>query len=441
MRAILICPAERPEVSALAEKAPLSNLPLLGKPLLYYWIEHLAGAGATEIRILAADRPEEVRAIVGDGARWGVRISVIPVMRELSPHEARLKYRRAGDHRWVMAPLDVTLVDCLPGKQPHSLFASYEAFFQETLNWIPQAASSLRVGMKEMRPGIWVGLNAHISPEAELVAPCWLGNQVHIGKGAVVGPGAILEDHAVLEPGVTVVDSIVGPSTAAGSLTLLQNSIAMGNRLINWKLRSRVEVPDSFLLCAIGEQLPPIQRHSWHGRFVALLLLIVTAPALLSGVLYAAVRRQRALVVRTAVRPGAGHRNRTIEYYEMAGGWDWWRRLPQLWSIVRGDFAWFGNPPLTSREAGWLGKDFERLWFHAPVGFFSTADSTGHREPLDDDVIAHAVYYATQASLPLRWEIFCGILRRLWSSKAARRPLRMPALKRSSLALDKSAAS
>ena len=73
MKALLICPAKRHSVAALAETVPLALLPMLGKPLLECWLEYLALLGAREISILADDRPEEIRGFVGDGARWGLR--------------------------------------------------------------------------------------------------------------------------------------------------------------------------------------------------------------------------------------------------------------------------------------------------------------------------------------------------------------------------------
>src|SRR5689334_16965473 len=92
MKAILICPAERPEIDALAEKAPLVNLCLFGKPFAFHWLEYLAVSGATKVTILAADRPEQVRQIVGDGARWGLHVEVIPESHELNCIEAQHKY-------------------------------------------------------------------------------------------------------------------------------------------------------------------------------------------------------------------------------------------------------------------------------------------------------------------------------------------------------------
>src|SRR5882672_360768 len=111
MKALLICPGEREPVGALAEMAPLSLIPILGKALIEYWLEHLALRGAKEVCVLATDRPEQVRALVGDGARWGLRIEVYPELRELTPEEAREKYCAADSTSWLPAPDDARLMD------------------------------------------------------------------------------------------------------------------------------------------------------------------------------------------------------------------------------------------------------------------------------------------------------------------------------------------
>ena len=115
MKVILICPGRREAVAALMEREPLVNVQLLGKSLLEYWLEHLVEKGADTVQILAADRPEQVRALVGDGARWGLHVSVHPERRELSADEARAKYREQGDEPWLPEPLDAIVLDRFPG--------------------------------------------------------------------------------------------------------------------------------------------------------------------------------------------------------------------------------------------------------------------------------------------------------------------------------------
>src|SRR5438445_985660 len=90
---VLICPGERPAVSALAQSAPLALVPILGKTLLEYWLDHLVDRGLRQVYLLASDRPELIRAWLGDGVRWELKVEVMSEDRELTAAEARAKYR------------------------------------------------------------------------------------------------------------------------------------------------------------------------------------------------------------------------------------------------------------------------------------------------------------------------------------------------------------
>jgi len=50
---------------------------IANKPVLFYGIEALADAGVRDIGIVVGDTQAEIRAAVGDGSRWGVRVTYI----------------------------------------------------------------------------------------------------------------------------------------------------------------------------------------------------------------------------------------------------------------------------------------------------------------------------------------------------------------------------
>jgi len=52
-------------------------VPIANKPVLFYGIEALADAGVRDIGIVVGDTQAEIRAAVGDGSRWGVRVTYI----------------------------------------------------------------------------------------------------------------------------------------------------------------------------------------------------------------------------------------------------------------------------------------------------------------------------------------------------------------------------
>ncbi|MEW6304975.1 MAG: hypothetical protein AB1705_15985 [Verrucomicrobiota bacterium] len=415
MKALLICPAERDSVAALSENCPLSNLPVFGKSLIAWWLEHLAGQGVKEATILATDRPEQVRELIGDGARWGLKADVFPETHELTCDEARAKY--CSGPGWLCQPDDVRVIDHLPGHPEHALFDSCRGWFAAIQAWFPGPAPEGRIGVREIKPGVWAGMGTRVAPQAELRAPCWLGEQVCVGPGAVIGPMAVLEDRVFVEGAAEISRSIIGPETLVGELTEIRDSIANGNTLVSWKLDSCIKVPDAFLLCAMSQRRAALRPMALASRLCAALVMALTLPVGLAVILWSALHGQRAFRPRLATRPRASRvasmPNETFIYYELTGASGWLSRWPQLWSIVRGDFAWIGNRPLSPDQAFWLANDFERLWLAAPVGLISLADAEACGELLSDEGRAHASFYAARANWQMDLAIFARALFRL----------------------------
>ena len=53
-------------------------VPVANKPILFYGIEGMAAAGIQDIGVIVGDTRDEIMAAVGDGSRWGVRITYLP---------------------------------------------------------------------------------------------------------------------------------------------------------------------------------------------------------------------------------------------------------------------------------------------------------------------------------------------------------------------------
>ena len=183
MQTLLICPLERPAVRLLAESAPLATLPLLGQSLLQYWMAYVASAGVKQVSILASERVEQVQQLVGDGARWGVAVEVLQEFRELTPAQALMKVQKPLPG--PPAQNGVVVMDHFPGLPQFPLFTNYADFFNAVSAWMPTAQTADRVGLRQLQPGVWVGLRSRVSANAQLTAPCWVGR--HCGPD---DPGA-----------------------------------------------------------------------------------------------------------------------------------------------------------------------------------------------------------------------------------------------------------
>ncbi len=267
MKSILICPSERAPVRLLGETAPLCEVPCLGQSILEYWLSHLASTGAREVLVLAHDRPGQLLQTVGDGARWGLSVEVVPESRELTSAQALLKYGHELDK--VATQSAITVLDRFPGLPEMPLFDSYEHWFSALRVWMPRALTPDRVGMREARPGIYIGMQARIDPTARLEPPCWIGEHAFIGPHAVVGAGSIVERGSFVEGRAELRDSYVGAFTFVGRYAELADSLALGGTLINWRTGSAAKVPDPYLLCALRSPSRP-RSSQWLSRVAEL---------------------------------------------------------------------------------------------------------------------------------------------------------------------------
>ena len=189
-------------MATLVQRRSPAALPFLGLSLVEHWLQHFALHGAKRVTILAPDRANEIAALVDDGARWGLETEVGPVVEEPPLDEARARHR--GDETdWLPAPLDVVLADRLPVLPHHRPLASLADFFATARDFIPHALTPDRVGLHEVRSGVWLGFHARVAPSAQLRAPCWIGDDCYVGSGAIIGPNAILESRVLVEEGAT----------------------------------------------------------------------------------------------------------------------------------------------------------------------------------------------------------------------------------------------
>lgn len=416
MNAVLICAAERPGLEHLESSAPVVALPVFGDGLVAHWLDHLSRRGAKQVRVLAPDRPHLIRSVVGDGSRWGLQAEVLPERGELSPQQAFEKYGAPETRNRVESLDHVFVADRFPGDE-EPLFTNYANLMEAAKGRLARVNARDRIGIREVRPGVWVGLRSRIHRTARLEGPCWIGENVWIGPDAVVGPNAIIEDRVFVDRAASIEQSLVLPDTYVGEVVELRNSIAWANRLINWQTGSFVLVPDDFLLSGLKRPKTVRLGANWLGRIAAILLLQVTVPFGLYALAKSSLLGLPAFRPRQAVLP-FGHQlpddQRTITFYEMNSTNRWLKRWPQLWNVACGEFSWVGNRPLRPEQASQLKNDFEKLWLNAPIGFVSLADVELCFDRFDEQARAHSSFYATCRDWRLDLSILTRFADLLW---------------------------
>lgn len=402
MKSILLCSEEFDFSRVLAREFPLAIVSVLGKPLIAYWIEHLAAMGAKEVSVLAWDRPEAIRKVVGDGSEWGLKLEVVPLRNPLSRQEAQQLYP-INHEAFLPQPWNLIEMNGLPNNPGVNIFETFQSYFEAVRSWMPHALVN-RVGMKELSPGVWISGRSHVAPGAVLQAPCWIAENVYVEAGAVVGPMTVVESHVVIARNAVVSNSIIQQNTCIGEMTNVTDSIASGSTLVNWKNDSWVDVPDSFLLGPAG-RLPRKGASNIVGRCAAVAVGLLTSPLILWPIVQARISGEKGFRKNIAK-----HGSSYVGYFQLNGAQGYLARWPELLNIVRGEFSWFGNRPLAAQEELKLQSEYERLWLQSPIGLFSQADAAGCWDTGSDEAKAHAAFYSACKGVKTNAKILFKVL-------------------------------
>jgi glucose-1-phosphate thymidylyltransferase len=78
-------------------------IPVANKPVLFRVIETLRDAGIIDMGVVVGDTAPDIKNAVGDGSRWGIKITYIPQEAPLGlAHAVKISQGYLGDDRFVM---------------------------------------------------------------------------------------------------------------------------------------------------------------------------------------------------------------------------------------------------------------------------------------------------------------------------------------------------
>ena len=129
-------------------------VPVANKPCLFYGIEALKEAGIEEIGIVVGDTKEEIKTAVGDGSRFGVRISYIEQNAPLGlAHAVKISQSFLKDDPFVMY-----LGDNILKKGIKSLVEEFKTAQPNSMILLTEVPDPQMFGVAELKDGKVVNL-------------------------------------------------------------------------------------------------------------------------------------------------------------------------------------------------------------------------------------------------------------------------------------------
>ena len=380
---ILICPDTPPIPRTLGHAQPAALVTIFGQPLLEHFLIYYADKGVRDFDVIVSDRPESIRQFVDKGEKWGVHIKV---------HAWKSEPDLEQDFSMLQKDATAVRIDSLPWMDASDDMGT-EAWFKQCLQH-PHPSKVLRPDYTEWRKHLFIAKHSPVPAGVDLKPPCFIGSKVRIGDGCSIGPNVIIEDDVYLDDGCEVSDSFVGSSTYIGPDLTLGRSMIMHDWIMDWSIGTDHRISDPLLLGTKQSTSPP---HGFIGRLLALIGLVLFSPTLIFALLNSLLTHKPFVVQRKAAptdsyRKQNGHQ--TLTYMELPSVSGYWRRYPQLWAILKGEFRWVGNRPISTEQAETIHSEYEQMWLHTSYGFFSIADIHGVAYSFSEDEKVHSSYYA-----------------------------------------------
>ena len=154
MKALVLSGGKGTRLRPITHTSAKQLVPIANKPILFYGLEALMNAGITDVGIVVGDTKEEIKRAVGDGSKFGMKVTYIEQSAPLGlAHAVKISKDFLGNDNFVMYLGDNLLKESL--KSFVSEFEKEKPNAQILLVEVPHPE---QFGVAELKDGVVIRL-------------------------------------------------------------------------------------------------------------------------------------------------------------------------------------------------------------------------------------------------------------------------------------------
>jgi N-acetylglucosaminyldiphosphoundecaprenol N-acetyl-beta-D-mannosaminyltransferase len=294
MRAVIFATRRAAADLPVPADMPAALLPLGCQTVIEQVMDRLLHAAITEVDIVASDRPEALRALLGDGGRWGLRLRWHLVADPARPYGVLRSPALQHTDRLLIGHADTCPgIDALmrlshaPAWALHAdpesdpCWSGWASLAPDRLTGLPpemgiddlvtamgdravapvlwadgdlrrvngskdqlRAAAAMGTGPGSLDvPGSWVKAPwgamsplARVHPQARMTGPVLIGPGCIVDRNAEIGPGVVLSRNVLVSGGSRLASCVVLPDSYVGAGLDLNHVVVNGSRIRHVRL-------------------------------------------------------------------------------------------------------------------------------------------------------------------------------------------------------------
>jgi len=458
MDVILLADRKGQELLPLTDTTCVSLLTVAGKMVIEHTLEALVEANLRQAHIILSSYAEQVKDVLGNGERWGMRLTYStsraeePTLQQLAALQkqptapfliVRADIIRSsqisnfleqvnsltdqcvqalfnGDNAYMMLCSDAQHSDlnCLDWLSKRvakttvnlsgavATLYSLADYHQANLNAAAGRIPNLLIPGRQTALGLTQGRNTQVYPQSLKQGIALIGSNCHLQPSVELRGDVVIADNVIIDHQANIESSVILPHTYIGELVELRNAIVRGNDLIRVDNGTILKISDSFLLADLKTKTFNKSLNAIPSRLFGLLLLLLSLPLWFLALFISLLQNPTHPVIVNKLRGNKielndfGVPERTeFSVLEWNVSMPVLRYLPRILAVISGDLRLIGTLPISLETANKRTEEWEKLADKAPSGLLGPTQLYIPMNAPEEEKLMSDSFYAAHASV------------------------------------------